>query len=57
MNITDLDQYKAPKGWAPDAEYPSMMRTFYSPIDDVHGVLKEIIGSCRRSIVIRVGGR
>jgi phosphatidylserine/phosphatidylglycerophosphate/cardiolipin synthase-like enzyme len=56
MNIADLDQYKAPKGWTPDAEYPSMMRTFYSPIDDVHGVLKEIIGSCRRSLVAAVYG-
>jgi phosphatidylserine/phosphatidylglycerophosphate/cardiolipin synthase-like enzyme len=56
LTISDLDKHKMPTGWKPDAEYPSMMRTFYSPIDDVHGVLKEIIGSCRRSIVIAMYG-
>jgi phosphatidylserine/phosphatidylglycerophosphate/cardiolipin synthase-like enzyme len=56
VQLTDLDQYKRPQPWLPDAEYPSMMRTFYSPIDDVHGVLKEIIGSCRRSLVAAVYG-
>lgn len=56
MNIADLDQYKAPKGWAPDGEYLSNLRTFYSPIDDVHGALKAVIASCRRSLVVAMYG-
>jgi hypothetical protein len=56
LSIGDLDKHKMPQGWAPDAEYPSIVRTFYSPVDDVHGALKTIIASCKRSLVIAMYG-
>lgn len=55
LSISDLDQYKA-GGHAPDAEYPPIVRTFYSPIDDVHGALKALVGSTRRSLVVAMYG-
>jgi phosphatidylserine/phosphatidylglycerophosphate/cardiolipin synthase-like enzyme len=55
LTITDLLAYKA-NGWQPDPEYPSNMLTFWSPIDDVHGALKAILGSAKRSIVIQMYG-
>lgn len=55
LAIAELDQYKA-GGHAPDAEYPANMRTFWSPVDDVHGALKAIVGSCRRSLVVAMYG-
>ncbi len=53
LTITDLDRYKA-KGTL--AGYPTNMRTFYAPIDDVHGALKAVIGSARHSIVVAMYG-
>lgn len=55
LTITDLDQFKR-GGLAPVAEYPVNMRTFYSPVDDVHGALKAVISSCQRSLVISAYG-
>jgi phosphatidylserine/phosphatidylglycerophosphate/cardiolipin synthase-like enzyme len=55
LAVTDLDKYKA-GGHPPDAEYPANIRTFYSPIDDVHGALNALIGSCRRSLVVAMYG-
>jgi phosphatidylserine/phosphatidylglycerophosphate/cardiolipin synthase-like enzyme len=56
VNITDLDQYSA--AGPVDADYPSMMRTFYSPHDGdgVHEALKAVIGSCRHSIQVAMYG-
>lgn len=54
MLITDLDRYKSPPGNDPD--YPINMRTFYSPVDDVHGVLKHVITACTRSLIIAMYG-
>ena len=36
--------------------YPTDRRTFYSPVDDVHGALVDIIASASRSIVIAMYG-
>jgi hypothetical protein len=55
LTITDLDVYKR-NGAAPGHEYPTNLRTFYSPIDDVHGALKAVIGSCQRSLVLAMYG-
>lgn len=53
LTITDLDQFKhAPV----DPTYATDTRTFYSPIDDVHGVLKAIIDSAQSSVVIAMYG-
>jgi phosphatidylserine/phosphatidylglycerophosphate/cardiolipin synthase-like enzyme len=54
--ISELDQYKRPLNWSVDAEYPANMRTFYSPIDDVHGALKALVGSCQQSLVAAIYG-
>ncbi len=51
--VTDLDAYKS-KPVA--AGYPPTFRTFYSPIDDVHGALKAVIGSAQHSIVVAMYG-
>ena len=53
INITDLDKYKSTPV---DPTYPANMRTFYSPHDDVHGALKEILLSCKQSLVIAMYG-
>lgn len=55
LTTTELDAYKR-NGAAPGHEYPGNLRTFYSPIDDVHGALKAVIGACQRSLVIAMYG-
>lgn len=53
LAIADLDQFKA----SPVLDtYPSSTRTFYSPIDDVHGALKAIIASATRSVIVGMYG-
>jgi phosphatidylserine/phosphatidylglycerophosphate/cardiolipin synthase-like enzyme len=54
LTISDLDQYK--RNVTVDESYPESMRTFYSPIDDVHGALKAVIQSCQSSLVIAMYG-
>jgi phosphatidylserine/phosphatidylglycerophosphate/cardiolipin synthase-like enzyme len=52
-NLNVLDQYAIapfPPG------YPSDRRTFYSPVDNVHGALKAVIAAARRSVVIAMYG-
>lgn len=36
--------------------YPTDRRTFYSPVDDVHGALKAVLASAQRSLVIAMYG-
>lgn len=53
LAITDLDRHKK----APVlAGYPANTRTFYSPEDDVHGALKAVLGSARKSVVLAMYG-
>lgn len=54
MLISDLDQYKVPKGVDPN--YPADRRTFYSPVDKVHDALKHVIESCTKSLVLSMYG-
>jgi phosphatidylserine/phosphatidylglycerophosphate/cardiolipin synthase-like enzyme len=52
-DLSLLDRHKTsgfPRG------YPDNYRAFYSPIDDVHGVLAELIDSARRSLVVCMYG-
>ena len=52
-SLTDLDQYKA----APfEPGYPDTTRTFYSPVDQVHGALKALLASANKSIVVAMYG-
>lgn len=55
MLITDMDQFKRDRT-APPAEYPANMRTFYAPLDNVHGALKAVIRSCRASLIVAMYG-
>jgi phosphatidylserine/phosphatidylglycerophosphate/cardiolipin synthase-like enzyme len=36
--------------------YPADVRTFYSPVDDVHGVLTSLLASTQKSIVLNMYG-
>lgn len=53
LTILDLDEFKT-KGTP--VGYPAAMRTFFSPIDDVHGALKKVIASARHSVVVAMYG-
>ena len=52
-SLTELDKYKAapfPPG------YPDSTRTFYSPVDQVHAALKDLLISADKSIVVAMYG-
>jgi phosphatidylserine/phosphatidylglycerophosphate/cardiolipin synthase-like enzyme len=52
-DLAALDQRKA----APFAPgYPPAVRTFYSPVDDVHGALLDLVRSATRSLVVAMYG-
>lgn len=53
MAPADLDRF-AHTGFPPD--YPANMRTFYSPVDDVHGAILAVIRSARESLVVAMYG-
>ena len=48
-DLTALDKHKT--GGFP-AGYPAGLRTFYSPVDDVHGALVELVRSATQSLVL-----
>ena len=51
--LADLDRFKAapfPQG------YPPAARTFYSPVDDIHGALAALLESASRSVVVSMYG-
>ncbi len=52
--MNELDRFKVPVGV--DPQYPDYIRTFYSPIDDVHGVLLKLIDGTQKSIAIGMYG-
>ena len=53
LTVGGLDQYKAK---AVAEGYAANMRTFYAPLDDVHGALKAVITSAQHSIVVAMFG-
>jgi len=51
--LAELDHFKAtpfPPG------YPTAARTFYSPVDDVHGALAAVLASAGSSVVVSMYG-
>jgi hypothetical protein len=54
FNWNELARYKA-GGRFLDG-YPNDIRTFYSPVDDVHGVLSALLASTQKSIVLNMYG-
>src|SRR5437763_3413944 len=54
FNWDDLAKYKAEKRFLDG--YPSDTRTFFSPRDDVHGVITALMASAQHSIVINMYG-
>lgn len=51
--LADLDKYRV--GGFP-ADYLPGLRTFYSPGDDIHGLLLDLITSAERSLVVAMYG-
>lgn len=54
LSITDLDQFKASGPVAPS--YQIDTRRFYSPWDNVHGVIMALLGEVRTSFVLSMFG-
>lgn len=53
LDLSALDEHKT-GGFPPG--YPANIRSFYSPVDDLHGVLLDLIGSAQRSLVLCMYG-
>jgi phosphatidylserine/phosphatidylglycerophosphate/cardiolipin synthase-like enzyme len=56
MALTDLTVLDSRKTGGFTAGYPANVRTFYSPVDDVHGALVDLIASATRSLVLALYG-
>ncbi|MEU8920285.1 phospholipase D-like domain-containing protein [Kitasatospora sp. NPDC048545] len=52
-SLASLDQHKT-SGFPPG--YPQDVRTWYSPVDDVHGVLLDLVKSASTSLVVAMYG-
>lgn len=56
MALTDLSVLGRHKATPFSPGYPALCPTFYSPVDDVHGVLVDLISSASKSLVIAMFG-
>lgn len=53
-DLDRLDKYKDTGGFP--AGYPANLRTFYAPVDYVHGALVDLYSSARHSLVVAMYG-
>ncbi|SRR6266566_1849038 len=53
-DLTLLDKYATSGVFAPG--YPTDDRTFFSPVDDVHGALMDLLSSASESLIIAMYG-
>lgn len=56
MALSDLSALDVHKTGGFPPGYPSMLRTFYSPVDQVHAVLVEMAKSATHSLVVALYG-
>lgn len=56
MSLPDLAVLGAHKQTPFAPGYPVHMPTFYSPVDDVHGVLMDLVNSAQKSLVVAMYG-
>lgn len=56
MTLADLVVLDAHKTGKFPPGYPAALRTFYSPVDDVHAVLVDLVKSARSSLVVAMYG-
>lgn len=56
MSLPDLSVLAKLKAVPFTPGYPVLCPTFYSPVDDVHGVLVELVKSAQKSLVIAMYG-
>jgi len=54
--LAELDKYKANVDKPFPPGYPDNVRTFYSPVDDVHNALVDLVSSATTSIIIAMYG-
>lgn len=55
LTLDDLDRFKAAPGFS-DAYKALPLRSFYAPVDDVHGALKAVLGSVTTSLTMSMFG-
>ncbi len=56
MSLTDLGSLAVHKKAPFVPGYPAYALTFYSPVDDVHGVLVDLVKSATKSLVVAMYG-